>query len=83
MGARPLATLSQLMESPRAIGPWAMTMLVVNTIVGSAIFGVPSEAIRLVGGRSPTAMVLAALMMGIIMLPVAEVASRFSRPGGV
>ena len=71
------------MESPRVIGRWTMTSLVVNSIIGSAIFGVPSEAIRLVGRRSPTAMVIAAILMGIIILPIAEVASRFSRAGGL
>lgn len=71
------------MEAQRVIGRWTMTALVVNSIIGSAIFGVPSEAIRLVGRSSPMAMVMAALLMGIIMLPIAEVASRFSRAGGL
>jgi len=60
-----------------------MTVLVINTIIGSAIYGVPSEIIRLVGRASPLAMLLAALAMAIIMLPVAEVASQFSEPGGM
>ncbi len=71
------------MQSPRAIGRWTLTMLMVNSIIGSAIFGVPSEAIRLVGRRSPMAMAMAAVLMGIIVLPIAEVASQFSRPGGL
>ena len=71
------------MKTRRVIGRGAMTALVVNSIIGSAIFGVPSEAIRLVGSRSPLAMVIAALLMAIIMLPIAEVASRFSDPGGL
>jgi basic amino acid/polyamine antiporter, APA family len=71
------------MEAQRVIGPWTMTSLVVNSIIGSAIFGVPSEPIRLVGRRSPAAMVIASVLMGIIILPSAEVASRFSRAGGL
>lgn len=71
------------MESPRVIGRWTMSSLVVNSIIGSAIFGVPSEAIRLVGRRSPTAMVMAAVLMAIIILPIAEVASRFCRADGL
>lgn len=71
------------MKTRRVIGRGTMTALVVNSIVGSAIFGVPSEAIRLVGSRSPLAMVIAAILMGTIMLPIAEVASRFSDPGGL
>lgn len=60
-----------------------MTLLVINTIIGSAIYGVPSEIIRLVGRASPLAMLLAALAMAIIMLPIAEVASQFQEPGGM
>ena len=60
-----------------------MVALVVNCIVGSAIYGVPSEVTRLVGGASPLAMIVAALLMGIIVLPIAEVASQFTEPGGM
>ena len=67
----------------KPIGRWTMTALVVNTIVGSGIFGVPSELIKLLGTASPLAMILAAGAMAIIMLPVAEVASQFSEPGGM
>src|SRR5262249_36585953 len=37
---------------------------------------------RLLGRASPIAMVVAALVMAVIMLCVAEVASQFSEPGG-
>src|SRR4051794_3958945 len=67
----------------RSIGRGTMTVLVINTIIGSAIYGVPSEIIRLVGRASPLAMILAALAMAVIMLPIAEVASQFSEPGGM
>ncbi len=67
----------------RSIGRWALTALVVNSIIGSGIFGVPSELIRLVGRESPLAMLIAAMAMGIIMVPLAELASQFSEPGGL
>jgi len=66
----------------RAIGRWTMTALVVNTIIGSGIFGVPSELTRLLGRASPLAFLFAALAMAVIMLCMAEVASQFSEPGG-
>jgi basic amino acid/polyamine antiporter, APA family len=66
----------------RTIGRWAMTGLVINCIIGSAIFGVTAELIRLLGPASPIAVVIAALMMAIIMACVAEVASSFTEPGG-
>ena len=66
----------------RSIGRWTMTALVINSIIGSGIFGVPSELTRLLGRTSPIAMAVAALVMAVIMLCVAEVASQFSEPGG-
>jgi len=59
-----------------------MTALVINTIIGSGIFGVPSELTRLLGRASPLAFLFAALAMAVIMLCMAEVASQFSEPGG-
>lgn len=70
------------MQFARSIGRWAMTGLVINSIIGSGIFGVPSELIRLLGRASPLAMILAALVMAVIMAAVTEVASQFSEPGG-
>jgi len=66
----------------RSIGRWALTGLVINGIIGSGIFGVPRELTRLLGRASPLAMILAALIMAVIMAPIAEVASQFSDPGG-
>lgn len=71
------------MASLRVIGRWTMTAMVVNCIIGSGIFGVPAELIRLLGRASPFAMIFAALAMATITLPVAEVASQFSETGGL
>lgn len=71
------------MNAERVIGRWAMTALVINTIVGSGIFGIPSELTRLLGSASPWAMVAAAAAMSIIALAITEVASQFSEPGGL
>ena len=66
----------------RSIGRWSLAALVVNAIVGSTIFGVPSEVIRLVGWVGPVAMILAALIMAFIVACMAEVASQFTQTGG-
>jgi len=66
----------------RSIGRGAMTGLVINSIIGSGIFGVPSELTRLLGRASPIAMIFAALGVAIIMAAITEVASQFSEPGG-
>ena len=54
----------------------------VNSIIGSGIFGLPSLITRQLGSAGPVAWVAAAVFSGIIMLCFAEVASRFSETGG-
>jgi len=55
---------------------------VVNSIIGSGIFGLPSAVAGLVGRFSPGAVLVAGAAIGVIMLCFAEVASRFSQTGG-
>jgi amino acid transporter len=59
----------------RSMGRGAMTGLVINSIIGSGIFGMPSELNRLLGRASPLAMVFAALGMAIITSATVEVAT--------
>ncbi|HEV2385924.1 MAG TPA: APC family permease [Candidatus Acidoferrales bacterium] len=66
----------------RAIGRWTMTALVINSIIGGGIFGLPAEVTRLVGRASPISMVAAGLVTAAIAACFAEVASQFSEPGG-
>lgn len=66
----------------RSIGRWTLTALVINAVIGSGIFGMPSELSRLLGRASPLAMVMAASWMAVMLLCMAEVASQFSEPGG-
>lgn len=66
----------------RTIGRWSLTALVVNAIIGSSIFGMPSEITRLVGRASPLAMLFAAMVISLIVACMAEVASQFTEAGG-
>jgi amino acid transporter len=66
----------------RSIGRWSLAALMVNSIIGSGIFGLPSLISRQVGAAGPLAWVAAAVFSGIIMGCFAEVASRFSETGG-
>ena len=66
----------------RSIGRWSLTALVINTVIGSGVFGIPSEVNAIVGRASPIAMILAGLGMGLVMACFAEVASQFSSGGG-
>ncbi len=66
----------------RAIGRWSLTALVVNSIIGSGVFGLPSAIAGRVGKFSPLAVLLAGVGMAIIFGCFAEVASHFQHAGG-
>jgi len=66
----------------RVIGRWSLTALIVNCIIGSGVFGLPSVLAGLLGRASIVAVVLAAIAMGVIMACFAEVSSRFAETGG-
>lgn len=66
----------------RAIGRWSLAALVINSIIGSGIFGLPATVAGLLGKRSVLAVLIAGAAMGVIMACYAEVASQFSEAGG-
>jgi len=66
----------------RVIGRWSLVALVVNSILGSGVFGLPSTVAGLLGNYSPYAVLAAGAGMGVIMGCFAEVASRFRQAGG-
>lgn len=66
----------------RAIGRWSLVALLVNSIVGSGVFGLPSAVTALIGRSSPYAVLGAGAGMGVIVGCFAEVASRFQEAGG-
>jgi amino acid transporter len=55
---------------------------VVNSIIGSGVFGLPSTVAGLVGRFSPIAVLLAGAGMAVIFACFAEVASQFQQAGG-
>ncbi|MGA2415530.1 MAG: amino acid permease [Candidatus Sulfotelmatobacter sp.] len=66
----------------RAIGRWSLVALVVNSIIGSGVFGLPSTVAALIGSYSPYAVLAAGAGMSVIIACFAEVASRFHEAGG-
>jgi APA family basic amino acid/polyamine antiporter len=54
----------------------------INSIIGSGIFGVPGELLRMLGAASPIAIVAAGLIVGVIVACFVEVGSQFSESGG-
>jgi basic amino acid/polyamine antiporter, APA family len=70
------------MALTRSIGRWSLTALIVNTVIGSGVFGIPSVVNGIVGRASPLAMILAGLGAAMVMACFAEVASQFDTAGG-
>jgi amino acid transporter len=66
----------------RAIGRWSLTALVVNSVIGSGVFGLPSVLAGLLGQTSPIAVLVGAALAGVIIACFAEVASQFTQSGG-
>lgn len=66
----------------RAIGRWALTATVINSVIGSGIFGLPATLTGLAGVLSPLAVLAAGTSIFVIVLCFAEVGSRFDQAGG-
>jgi amino acid transporter len=66
----------------RELGRWDLVALVINSILGAGIFGLPSRAFALAGTFSLLAYVVSATAIALVVLCFAEVSSRFSATGG-
>ena len=66
----------------RGIGRWDFTAIVINTIIGAGIFGLPALVYARIGSYSLIAFVACAIIVGLIVLCYAEVSSRFTTTGG-
>ena len=69
-------------ELVRAIGRWSLVALVINCIIGSGIFGLPSLIAGYLGRWAPLGYLVAGAGMAVIVACFAEVASRFAEAGG-
>ena len=66
----------------RGLGRWDFTAIVVNTIIGAGIFGLPAKVYAQIGSWSLLAFAACTLVIGLVVLAHAEVSSRFSATGG-
>ena len=66
----------------RAIGRWSLAALMVNTMIGASVFGLPSLIAAHLGRLSPAAYLVAAAGVGVIGACLAEVGSQFREAGG-
>src|SRR5437763_1470837 len=67
----------------RAIGRWSLAALTINCIIGSGIFGLPSQLSGILGKASPFAWIFAAIATALEMARSADVSPRYDQPGGV
>ena len=66
----------------RVMGRFSLTAAIVNGVIGSGIFGLPSAVAALTGAWSPIAVLVAGACVFIVLLCFAEVGSRFDDAGG-
>ncbi len=66
----------------RGIGKWDLTAIVINTVIGAGIFGLPSQVAKLVGSYSIIAFFACSIIIAFVVLCFAEVSSRFRSTGG-
>jgi APA family basic amino acid/polyamine antiporter len=68
----------------RALGTWSVAAAIVNVTIGGGIFRIPAspEVTGRLGSAAPLAYVICAIAMGLIVLCLAEAASRVAATGG-
>jgi APA family basic amino acid/polyamine antiporter len=66
----------------REITRWDLVLLLINSTIGAGIFGLPSKIFSLSGFYSLPALFLCAIIVFVLVLNFAEVASRFDKTGG-
>jgi amino acid transporter len=66
----------------RAIGRWSLAALMLNTIIGASVFGLPSLLAARLGRFSPVGYLVTAVGIAAIAACLAEVASQFRQAGG-
>ena len=66
----------------RDLGRWDLVALVVNSVIGAGIFGLPSRVYAIAGSYSLVAYLSAGLAIALIVTCFAEVSSRFRETGG-
>ena len=66
----------------RTIGRWSLASLIVNSVIGGGVFGLPSVLAGRLGKYAPLAYLVAAAGIALVAACLSEVASQFSETGG-
>ncbi len=69
-------------ELKRGIQKWTLVLMIINSIIGAGIFGLPSKIFQLTGVYSIAAFFVCAAIVLVFILCFAEVGSRFDKTGG-
>lgn len=69
-------------ELVRTIGRWSLVALIINTMIGASIFGLPALIAARLGRWSPIGFLVAFAGIAVIAACTAEVASQFREAGG-
>jgi amino acid transporter len=79
-----VSSVTNAAEAPliRGLRKWDLVALVINSVVGAGIFGLPSQVYALARTYSLAAYAVAAVAIGLIVVCFAEVGSRFGATGG-
>jgi basic amino acid/polyamine antiporter, APA family len=64
------------------IGRWSLVALIINTMIGASIFGLPALIAARLGRWSPIGFLVAFAVIAVIAACMAEVASQFREAGG-
>jgi amino acid transporter len=67
----------------RGVRRWDVVALMINGTIGAGIFGLPSKVYALTNTYSVLAFVACALIVALVALCSAEIASRFTQTGGL
>jgi amino acid transporter len=78
----PSPAISTTPSLRRELGPWDLTAIGVNQVLGGAVFAVPATIAASVGAWSPWMVGAVGLASMLFALVFAEVASRFEATGG-
>jgi amino acid transporter len=66
----------------RVLGTWGLAASIVNVTVGGGIFRLPAPVAASLGPAAPIAYLVCSIAMGLIVLSMAQAASRVSLTGG-
>ncbi len=66
----------------RSIGRWSLAALIINSVIGGGVFGLPSVVAGRLGKYAPLAYLVAAAGIALVAACLSEVASQFRETGG-